>query len=894
MGLFKKKDSVVKDIAKQEKQKKKQASQGDNKAAVQKGRLLTYWLYQPAVFLLVTFIAALAVQEFLFVQSISAEQNKRNEALALSYVSSNVAQFVDDREADIAALSASNVAQAALSDKQLSADLAQLFKGARPDLQNLYLIPSEMMAGVRMAYPELSFASVDLLRTAASGKASDIEAFASGDQWSIQLAQPIARSITSENGEQNTKVLGMILAIYDTSELKEYLKTPAGIAPGKLELKPNVDGLTKAIVVSGNASGASMISETISGSNWVLSFAADKARQAEPDRIILWLSIGVSALLSIIAVGVLCRMHMAKVRQDLIDATRVIRAVMTGEGKKSGELYYAEMNGLVGVVKQLAREQRSEKTSPAATAESTASKNVAGDSVVPMSETKSGEEADTDDAPLFDDDLLDLDVLDEADQASDLKDVNEDEMVQEVERLDLDVPQSIFRAYDIRGVVDDTLNESVVELIGKAFASEALAQGQTQVCVGYDGRLSSVPYCEALTKGIISTGAEAIVVGLVPTPVLYFATHHLQTGTGVMITGSHNPSNYNGFKMMIGGNTLAGDDIQKLYNRIVLQGFAQGNGERKECDVSRDYLDTILNDIAVAAPLKVVVDAGNGVAGDLGPALVEELGCEVIPLFCEIDGTFPNHHPDPGKPKNLQDLIAAVKEHKADLGLAFDGDGDRVGVVTNTGKIIWPDRLLMLFAKDVVSRNPGADIIFDVKCSRRLNGLITGYGGRPVMWKTGHSLIKAKMKETGALLAGEMSGHIFFKERWLGFDDGLYSAARLLEILGIEDNTADEVFEAFPEDVSTPEINIDVTDESKFTIVEKLCQLKGNFTDGNVSTIDGLRVDFENGWGLCRASNTTPMLVLRFEADDEAALEEIKEKFKAQLAVVDPDLNLDF
>ena len=235
-----------------------------------------------------------------------------------------------------------------------------------------------------------------------------------------------------------------------------------------------------------------------------------------------------------------------------------------------------------------------------------------------------------------------------------------------------------------------------------------------------------------------------------------------------------------------------------------------------------------------------------------------------------------------------------MKEHKADLGLAFDGDGDRVGVVTNTGKIIWPDRLLMLFAKDVVSRNPGADIIFDVKCSRRLNGLITGYGGRPVMWKTGHSLIKAKMKETGALLAGEMSGHIFFKERWLGFDDGLYSAARLLEILGIEDNTADEVFEAFPEDVSTPEINIDVTDESKFTIVEKLCQLKGNFTDGNVSTIDGLRVDFANGWGLCRASNTTPMLVLRFEADDEAALEEIKEKFKAQLAVVDPDLKSGF
>jgi phosphomannomutase/phosphoglucomutase len=346
--------------------------------------------------------------------------------------------------------------------------------------------------------------------------------------------------------------------------------------------------------------------------------------------------------------------------------------------------------------------------------------------------------------------------------------------------------------------------------------------------------------------------------------------------------------------MMVAGNTLAGEDIQKLYNRIVLQDFVQGQGARSQESIDRDYLDTILNDIAVAAPLKVVVDAGNGVAGELGPALIEELGCEVIPLFCEIDGTFPNHHPDPGKPQNLQDLIAAVQEHDADIGLAFDGDGDRVGVVTNTGKIIWPDRLLMLFAKDVVSRNPGADVIFDVKCSRRLNGLISGYGGRPIMWKTGHSLIKAKMKETGALLAGEMSGHVFFKERWFGFDDGLYSAARLLEILGVEDSTSDEVFEAFPEDVSTPEINIEVTDESKFLIVEKLSLLKGSFVDGNASTIDGLRVDYPNGWGLCRASNTTPMLVLRFEADDEQALEDIKEKFKAQLAVVDSSLNLDF
>jgi phosphomannomutase/phosphoglucomutase len=387
---------------------------------------------------------------------------------------------------------------------------------------------------------------------------------------------------------------------------------------------------------------------------------------------------------------------------------------------------------------------------------------------------------------------------------------------------------------------------------------------------------------------------DVIIVGRVPTPVLYFATHHFETGTGVMITGSHNPSQYNGLKIMIAGTTLSGEAIQKLHTRVLTQDFAEGQGQRSEQSVERAYIDAVLNDIAVAAPLKVVLDAGNGVAGALAPELIEELGCEVIPLHCEVDGNFPNHHPDPCKPENLQDLIAAVKEHQADIGLAFDGDGDRLGVVTNSGKIIWPDRLLMLFAKDVVSRNPGADIIYDVKCSRRLNGLISSYGGRPVMWKTGHSLIKAKMQETGALLAGEMSGHIFFKERWFGFDDGIYSAARLLEILGVEDKSSDQVFADFPDDVSTPEINLPVTEEAKFEIIEKLIARRDQFTGGNVSTIDGIRVDYPNGWGLCRASNTTPVLVLRFEADDQSALEEIKNKFKMQLKQIEPNLNCDF
>jgi phosphomannomutase/phosphoglucomutase len=451
----------------------------------------------------------------------------------------------------------------------------------------------------------------------------------------------------------------------------------------------------------------------------------------------------------------------------------------------------------------------------------------------------------------------------------------------------------IFRAYDIRGIVDETLTEAGVELIGQAIGSEALARGVSALCVGCDGRHSSPGLAAAVARGLMASGCDVIHVGAVPTPVLYFATHQLDTGSGVMVTGSHNPSNYNGLKIMLGGETLSGDAIKDLHQRILHGNLVKGAGSQSSEDVRRAYLDAIVGDIAVAAPLKVVVDAGNGIAGELGPMLIDELGCDVIPLYCDVDGDFPNHHPDPGKPENLRDLIAKVEQEGADLGIAFDGDGDRIGVVTNRGRIIWPDRLLMLFARDVVSRNPGADVLYDVKCSRRLAGVISQAGGRPVMWKTGHSLMKAKMRETGALLAGEMSGHIFFAERWYGFDDGLYAAARLLEILGIEDRHSDEVFDDFLEDVSTPELNVEVTEASKFGIIERL-SARGKFGGGSISTLDGVRVEYGDGWGLCRASNTTPALVLRFEAESEEALARIKTVFREQLRHVAPELNVTF
>ncbi|WP_443190765.1 phosphomannomutase/phosphoglucomutase [Pseudomonas indica] len=455
------------------------------------------------------------------------------------------------------------------------------------------------------------------------------------------------------------------------------------------------------------------------------------------------------------------------------------------------------------------------------------------------------------------------------------------------------LPASIFRAYDIRGVVGDSLTPETAYWIGRAIGSESLAKGEPNVSVGRDGRLSGPELVQQLIQGLLDCGCKVSDIGMVPTPVLYYAANILAGKSGVMLTGSHNPPDYNGFKIVVAGDTLANEQIQVLRQRIENNDLASGVGSIEQIDVLDRYFKQIRDDIAMVRKLKVVVDCGNGVAGVIAPKLIEALGCEVIPLFCDVDGNFPNHHPDPGKPENLEDLIAKVKETGADLGLAFDGDGDRVGVVTNAGTIIYPDRLLMLFAKDVVSRNPGADIIFDVKCTRRLTGLISGYGGRPVMWKTGHSLIKKKMKESGALLAGEMSGHIFFKERWFGFDDGIYSAARLLEILSQDKRDVEQVFAAFPSDVSTPEINVKVTEESKFTIIDAL-QRDAQWGEANLTTLDGVRVDYPKGWGLVRASNTTPVLVLRFEADSDDELKRIQDVFRSQLYNVAPDLNLPF
>ena len=455
------------------------------------------------------------------------------------------------------------------------------------------------------------------------------------------------------------------------------------------------------------------------------------------------------------------------------------------------------------------------------------------------------------------------------------------------------VPAEIFKAYDIRGVVGKTLTTEGVRLIGRAIGTEAREQGQSAIAVGRDGRLSGPELAGALMEGINASGVDVIDIGMVATPITYFAAHHLRCGSAVSVTGSHNPPDYNGLKMVIGGTTLAMESIQKLRRRIEAGELASGSGAARKVHVTGDYLDRIVGDVRLARAMKIAIDCGNGVTGATAGVLYRRLGCEVQELYGEVDGRFPNHHPDPSQPKNLADLIAALHAGDAEIGLAFDGDGDRLGVVTRSGAIIYPDRQIMLFAKDVLSRRPGAQIVYDVKCTRNLAPWIRRFGGAPQMWKTGHSLIKARMKELDAAFAGEMSGHMFFGERWYGFDDGQYAGARLLEILSREANPG-AALEALPDSVTTPELNWQLAEGEPHRLIAEL-QRTAKFPDArDIIKLDGLRVEYTDGFGLARASNTTPVIVIRFEADDAAAMERIKRDFKRVLQAAKPGAPLPF
>ncbi|MEC5215758.1 phosphomannomutase/phosphoglucomutase [Actimicrobium sp. GrIS 1.19] len=457
----------------------------------------------------------------------------------------------------------------------------------------------------------------------------------------------------------------------------------------------------------------------------------------------------------------------------------------------------------------------------------------------------------------------------------------------------LPLSKNIFKAYDIRGVVGTTLDSGIAHQIGQAFGSAMLAKGQHVAIIGRDGRLSGPELTAALARGLQSVGVDVIDLGIVATPMVYFGTSVLESQSGIMVTGSHNPPDYNGFKMVLAGEAIYGDTILALHSAIEANAFKSGAGSYRTHDIRAAYLERILSDVKLARPMKIVADCGNGVAGAFAGDLYRGMGCEVTELFCEVDGTFPNHHPDPAHPENLQDLIRELASGDAEIGLAFDGDGDRLGLVTKDGQIIYPDRQLMLLAEDVLKRHPGEQVLYDVKCTRHLAAWITERGGVPLMWKTGHSLVKAKMRETGAPIGGEMSGHIFIKDRWYGFDDGLYAGARMLELLSRMDDPS-AVLNALPQSTSTPELQLQLAEGENFALIDKI-KAEATFPGAeHLITIDGLRVEYADGFGLARSSNTTPVVVMRFEAESQAALARIQAEFKRVILAAKPDAVLPF
>ncbi|NWD76652.1 phosphomannomutase/phosphoglucomutase [Pseudomonas gingeri] len=761
------------------------------------------------------------------------------------------------------------------ADQVKAAEAGLRFASDLVDAQ-LYL-PGQAQPSNDRAAP-LNFSALDLITRAERGTHPAPEAYKIGQRWLVYSVAALKASADSQSG-------GTLLLVFD---LQRLLQSFSAWHPetGELRLTQSILGSPEQVLDQrGTATADESYPFGTGNPNWILKFSPGPLLKL-PYPLSAY---GVTLLAALLALGgALLGIYLTHKRlQNRLDgdARQLEQLFHELSGGKAVKAFSLSLPALNGLAQDLARfSLRNGHPEPAGSDPGVALRNAPAP-IQP--EAPSVAWAD----PLFQDtDILDIDILDEH---QDFLGTEPPQTMNSTAPAIPSFPDSIFRAYDIRGTVPEFLNGETAYWIGRAIGAQSLAQGEPNVSVGRDGRLSGPELVQQLIQGLHDSGCHVSDVGLVPTPALYYAANVLAGKSGVMLTGSHNPSNYNGFKIVIAGDTLANEQIQALHTRLKTNDLSSGKGSIEKVDILTPYFEQIRNDIVLAKKLKVVIDCGNGAAGVIAPRLIEALGCEVISLFEEVDGNFPNHHPDPGKPENLVDLIAKVKESGADLGLAFDGDGDRVGVVTNTGNIVFPDRLLMLFAKDVVARNPGADIIFDVKCTRRLTPLIREYGGRPVMWKTGHSLIKKKMKESGALLAGEMSGHIFFKERWFGFDDGIYSAARLLEILSQEKSSAEDLFATFPNDISTPEININVTDEGKFSIIDAL-QRDADWGDANLTTIDGVRVDYPQGWGLVRASNTTPVLVLRFEADSEAELQRIKDVFHAQLKRVAPDLPLPF
>ncbi len=780
--------------------------------------------------------------------TLTAENLSDRIATKLSYITAKMEMLARDAQL-VELISSENATKL----QQRESELAYLFPGS----VRVRILPPGLNEPDDTATPPLSYAALDMLRRAETSEtppAAEVHLFGQPQQHIN-----IVRRILSASGR---RIIGVIMVSLPLPALQEALDAPK-LSRGYGEVWQTVSkGAPVVLAKRGTQSlrnGNPTVTVDIPGSTWKVAYWSEAGSFTSSGEG-LWVIAGSSIVIFGLLLIIILRSFGRVLKQDQTLLLGAVRDARNGRMQPTYALQLKECAGSIDGVRQLFQDEAA-AAMPAGRRTAAAP----GSASAPVSVVTAAADA--------------------------LANLGMEHGHVGVSAVQVDA--SIFRAYDIRGVVNKNFTPEIVYELGRAIGSEARARGEQTVIVARDGRLSGPDLQEALTRGLRASGVNVKDIGQVPTPVLYFATHTLDTRSGVMLTGSHNPAEYNGVKIVLAGETLYGEAIQRLRERIAHGEYDSGNGQYEKIEIVDKYIERVRKDVQLARPMRVVVDCGNGVAGGLVPALLESIGCKVIPLYCEVDGHFPNHHPDPSKPENLQDLIRAVGEHDADVGLAFDGDGDRLGVIASDGEIIWPDRLLMLFVMDILGRNPGAEIIYDVKCTRHLAKIIRDFGGSPEMWKTGHSLIKARMKETGALLAGEMSGHIFFKERWYGFDDAAYAAARLLETLSNDHRTSNMVFGVLPNGVNTPELSVPMQEgESQRFMVDFLG--KAQFAKAEITTIDGLRADFEDGWGLVRASNTTPSLVIRFEGDTDQALERIQGLFRAAMLAADPKLKLPF
>lgn len=758
--------------------------------------------------------------------------------------------------------------------EQRAAEIKMMF----PKVLIVRLLPAKTSQPDTSAEPHFTYACLDLLNQSRD-KSSDVLVEMHEIEGKHQHID-VMQAVTSRG-----VIVGFIQLAVDSALLDDWTKKVAG--DSYLEIHQKIDDgknylISKAGKVSKEGTHAAI---DIPGTHWQAETWAPYYGSESAFNLGMVFALVMGIVLAGIVVFVLRHVLHKELTSDLDKYLMLITGTLKGVKKHQFDFSLTEFKNAAAQIGNI----RLDQTNLDRERDTTDNKN-----------SKSTQSSLPDADPMFmSKDSIQLEELDEASVLDELNGLgggyssNEETASPPPANLPI-LPEEIFKAYDIRGIVGKTLTVENILFIGHALGSEAKARGLDSIVFARDGRLSGPELGKALVTGLMASGMKVIDIGMLPTPTLYYAAAELTKGTGVMLTGSHNPPNYNGIKMVLGGETLSGDTIQALHQRILNNELSLGEGVYSNEKILDKYIDRITSDITLKRKLKIVIDCGNGVAGAVAPTLFTDLGCDVTPLYCEVDGNFPNHHPDPSQPENLADLIAEVKKKNADMGIAFDGDGDRIGVVSGDGKIIWPDRLMMLFAKDVLSRNPGANIIYDIKCSSNLRTVIEEEGGQPLMWKTGHSLIKAKMKESNALLAGEMSGHIFFKERWYGFDDALYSAARLLEIMSNQLRQARVVFSGLPDSVNTPELKINMPEGEHFKFMERLTATSSSFTDAEVTLIDGIRVDYADGWGLVRASNTTPCLVLRFEGKSKAAMAKVQEKFREVLTGIQSDIKLPF